>query len=162
MAAPSRNPLTLVFPPLLVLRALDDLHELAVASRSIARIDSVLALVEGDLIGRVDELEARLGGVLELAGRIETGLPSIGALLERLDELNAQLGAIAELAQPVSEVLPAVERINESVSKLTETTATLAAAAGPLQGASERLGRIADRLPGAGKTRSLNTGTPNS
>jgi methyl-accepting chemotaxis protein len=141
------------FPPLLILRALDDLHELAIASRNLSAIDRVLAVVEGDLARRADELEDRLGSVLSLAERIESGLPSIEALLKRLDELNSQLGNIATLARPVTEVLPAVERINESVSVLTETTSTLAAAVGPLQGASERLGRIADRLPGAGKSR---------
>jgi len=126
--------LTLLFPPLLIVRALDDLHELAVASRNLSA---------------VDQLESRLAGLLDLAARIESGLPSIAALLEQLDALNAQLGNIATVAEPVSEVLPAVERINASVSVLTETTSTLAAAVGPLQGASERLGRIADRLPGA-------------
>lgn len=142
-----------LFPPLLLLRALDDLHKLALASKNLTAIDRVLALIEGDLADRVDALDARMAGVLTLVERIETGLPAISAVMARLDELNSQLGNIAALAEPVTEVLPAVERINESVTSLTETTATLAAAVGPLQGASERLGRIADRLPGANRSR---------
>jgi hypothetical protein len=36
---------------------------------------------------------------------------------------------------------------------LRESTSTLATAVEPLQGASERLGRIADRLPGGARPR---------
>jgi hypothetical protein len=106
----------LLIPVRLPLRALDDLHAIAETARSLPRVEQALT-------ARIEDLDARLAGVLEVAERLERGLPSIDRTLASIDVLG-------------------------------DAAATLAMAAGPLQGAAERLGRVADRLPGGARARS--------
>ena len=110
-----------LLPARLLLRAADDLHAIARAADDLAAIAEAarsLPRIEAALTERISELDARMAGLLELAERIERGLPALERLLATIDDLGT-------------------------------ATATLATAVGPLQGVAERLGRIADRLPGS-------------
>jgi methyl-accepting chemotaxis protein len=138
---------TLLLSPRLVVRALDDLHTLAEASAGLATIEPTLAGVERDVVSRVDALEHRLAEVTELAERIERALPATTEVLERIDKLNSHL----ENVEPVVEVLPALEKANASIDTLSKTAEALAASVEPLEGTVERLGRIANRLPGGNR-----------
>jgi hypothetical protein len=59
-------------------------------------------------------------------------------------ELARHLDATREHLEPL---VRDTGQISASVAQLEETTTTLAEAVAPLQGASERVGRLMDRLP---------------
>ncbi len=61
--------------------------------------------------------------------------PGISEVLDKVERVDAHL-------------MP-LQRLGESLDTLRESTAVLAETVEPLKGATERLGRIADRLPGA-------------
>jgi hypothetical protein len=109
----------------LVERALDDLNRLAVAAQSLESVERRLSSTEKAVLERTAMLERQLGTVIDLAGRVERTLP-------RIDEV----------VRPLLTLGPAVDALSVS-------TRTLAAAVEPLQGASERLGKLADRIPRA-------------
>lgn len=144
------NPLLL--PPRLVLRALDDLHAIAVAA--------------GDLNGRLagleqraDRIEAQLELAIEVAEGIERrGTEAIAAIAQVL-EMGEQMLALGERAETrAGEVMEHAAIVSERAALVAESGAQVAAAlplleraielTEPLEGAVERLGRIVDRLPG--------------
>ena len=151
----------LLFPPALLLRAADDLHQIAELARALTRdgegplelrralddlsavgdaarrvpdIEEKLASTEDAIVDRVEGLERRLDGLLALAERLEASLRHHRdpRKVERVD----------------AHLMP-LQRLGESLDTLRESTAVLAETVEPLKGATERLGRIADRLPGA-------------
>jgi hypothetical protein len=114
-----------ILAPRLTLRALDDLHRLAEAAERLPDIERTVISVQRDVVRAADEVDARLTDLLAFARRLELELPALGIGLTSLQD------------------------IAPSVDVLTEAARTLAATVQPLRGASERLGRLADRLPGA-------------
>ncbi len=137
----------LLFPPALLLRAVDDLHAIAELARSLTRdgegplelrralddltavgdaarrvpdIEEKLVRTEESILERVNGLEQRLDGLLALAERLEGSMPGISELLDRVDRVDAASAAPATLG--------------ESLDTLRESTAVLAAAVEPLQG----------------------------
>jgi len=127
-------PLGLLDPRALA-RALDDLHQIAIAARTLPRIETRLT-------ERIDALERRASDLLAAAERLDSSVDAVLAMgdriLERGDAVLEQGGALAQVAEGstrLAEALPALQRAIELVE--------------PLQGATERLGRIVDRLPGA-------------
>jgi len=135
-------------PHRLVLRALDDLHALAQAARSLPDVEARLTL-------KIDELETRAAEVLEALAQAEATLASGIAIGERLDERTiAVLDRTDRVVAAAYGVTQAAEHITEVVPSLEASVAAatvLAQTAEPLQGLVERLGRIADRLPGGGR-----------
>ena len=145
----------LLLPPRLLMRALDDLHEIAVAARDIGpRL--------GTLQDRADSIEAQLGEAISIAREIETrGREAIG-MAERID---ARAQAILDLADRVDE--RAAEIMSEA--RVIQLTAAEVAVRGgqvadalpllqraleiaePLESTVERLGRLVDRLPGGAR-----------
>ena len=65
-------------------------------------------------------------------------------IIDRTERTVAAAHAVAEGADHVAAVLPSLEASATAATVLAQT-------AEPLQGLVERLGRIADRLPGAGR-----------
>ena len=135
-------------PHRLVLRALDDLHALAEAAKSLPDVEARLTL-------KVDELETRAAEVLEALAQAEATLAdgiAIGerlderaiAVLDRTDRVVAAAYGVTQAAEHIIEVLPSLEASAAAATVLAQT-------AEPLQGLVERLGRIADRLPGGGR-----------
>jgi hypothetical protein len=142
------GPLTL--PPRLLVRALDDLHTMAVVVRDVAarletlqeRADSAVAL-----LARIESVGEQ---ALAMGQRVETQAEDLLKLGEQFDRLGVAVleqGRVLErtardLAKrgvAVTDALPTLERAVEIVE--------------PLEGAVERLGRIADLLPGGGARR---------
>jgi hypothetical protein len=129
---------TLLLPPKLVLRALDDLHTIAVVAESLnGRLDRLEA--------RAEEIQEQLGVAIDVAVAIERRgeevIATVTKIDARVDDVIAQAALISERAQlvattgaEVAAALPLLQRALE----LTE----------PLEGAVERLGRVVDRLPG--------------
>ena len=142
---------TLLLPPKLALRALDDLHTIAVVAK--------------ELNGRLDRLEQRaeaiqdqLGVAIDVAQMIEQRGEEAIALAVRLDERAVavlELGVRAE--EHMDEVMAQAALISERAALVATTGAEVAAAlpllqralelTEPLEGAVERLGRVVDRLP---------------
>lgn len=153
------NPLldALLIPPRLVARALDDLHVIA---------ESATAGLE-----RLEALDARAEAILELGQRIDAHAERILASGERLDargeEILAQGAAIVELGERMEtlvtdatkEAVRVHTRAGEVVMTAQEMIAVLptleraVAIAAPLEGLVERMGRMADRLPGGAAPR---------
>jgi hypothetical protein len=104
-----------VVPARLVLRALDDLHALGQAARTLPQI-------EDRFLERLDGFQARTDAMLAMGNRMQEMSVSMLDMGERMYAQGQQMFPIAQ--------------------RLADT-------AGPLQGASERLGRIVDLLPGA-------------
>lgn len=154
------NPAALaLLPPKLLLRALDDLHRIAVVAEDVnRRVGRLEAMLDESLtLGRDLEtmgsevltlfrrLDRRAVALLKLGEQMEAHASSVLHLGERIDERGHQIVAegkalqvsareVTESAAHVLEALPLLER----AISLTE----------PLEGAVERLGRVADRLPG--------------
>lgn len=160
------NPLLL--PPRLALRALDDLHQIAVAARDIGprlatlqdRADSIEAQL-GEAIVIAGEIEERGREAIEMAGRIDARAEAVLALADRVDERASEIMAEAKVIQltaaevavrggQVAEALPLLQRALEIAE--------------PLDGTVKRLGRLVDRLPeGArGGARTPRTAKPKS
>src|SRR3954454_19225358 len=124
--APFKLPIDLrALDPRLVLRAFEDLHTLSQVA--VAALDDLHTVAE---VAR---------GLEEVEARLTARIASAEAVLEEAVGIARGLLAIDDRA---AEVL-------ESVQILNAAATTLAAAVEPLQGATERLGRITDRLPGA-------------
>jgi hypothetical protein len=132
---------TLLVPPKLILRALDDLHKIAVVAESLnGRLDRLEA--------RAEEIQEQLGVAIDVAVAIERRgeevIATVAKIDSRVDDVIVQAALISERAQLVAttgaEVAAALPLLQRAV-ELTE----------PLEGAVERLGRVVDRLPGGGR-----------
>ncbi len=142
------NPL--LAPPLLLFRALEDLHTLAVnvprALEAVERLDDrgrqIVALGEramdmGDRIMAIGErIDARGDAIVELGHHFE----KLGDAMTQ--EAKATQAAAQDVVTTAREIL-AVTPLLEQAIALGE----------PLEGAIERIGRIVDRLPGGRQTR---------
>ena len=135
-------------PARLILRALDDLHAIAQAARTLPDVEVRLAQ-------RIDELESRATEVLDAVSTAEATLGdgiAVGrqleeraaVILDSTERIVAAAHAVAAGADHVAAVLPSLEASATAATMLAQT-------AEPLQGLVERLGRIADRLPGGGR-----------
>jgi ABC-type transporter Mla subunit MlaD len=129
------NPLTL--PPRLLLRALDDLHTLAVAAQRLPSLEAALVERFAALESRADRIEDQLADLLEFGDRIHA----------QGEALEATAREVVAAGRELVAAFPTIERT-------AEIGETLAQAVEPLQGAAERLGRIVDRLPGGARSRS--------
>lgn len=144
------NPLLL--PPKLLLRALDDLHQIAVAARDIGpRL--------GTLQDRADSIEEMLGEAIDIAREIEARGREAIQMAERID---ARAGAVLELADHVddraTEIMAEAKQIQLTAAEVALRGGQVAEAlplleraialAEPLESTVERLGRLVDRLPG--------------
>lgn len=174
---------SLLLPPRLLVRALEDVHSLARSAETVAltlralgpedlghalahlaalataaerlpELETALIEVEREVLDRVDKLDERLLRLLDLAARIEGGLPAVDEVLDRIGALETRLAGALELVTRLEADIASLGRIAPSVDVLTEAAGRLADMAEPLQGAAERLGRIADRLPGSSRNRS--------
>jgi D-aminopeptidase len=135
-------------PARLLIRTFDDLHAIAEAARSLPDIEARLTV-------KVDQLESRAAEVLvaldQAEGRLAEGIAvgraldaRVDDILEGTDRIVTAANAVARGADHVAAVLPSLEASAAAATVLAQT-------AEPLQGLVERLGRIADRLPGGGR-----------
>jgi hypothetical protein len=116
-----------LMPGRLALRTLDDFHRLAVSVERATRfVDSVPP---------------------ELVERGFDDLNTIARVVPNLAAAERRLAAAIELATRIDDALRPLIKLGPAVDALTVSTRTLATAVEPLQGASERLGRLAERLP---------------
>ena len=120
-------------PASLTVRALDDLHQLAEASRwALQRRDDASATVQ--------ELKDQLTELIAVQRQAVETQRSLAGLQAQLVELVTRL-----------ESSPRAEAALKAMDDLRESLETLAGTTEPLQGAAESIGRVADRLPGKGR-----------
>jgi hypothetical protein len=100
-------------------------------------------LAEGG--GALDRL-ADVSATLERLATLDRSLSKLGELgptLARIDDLSESVRQIAEL----EESLLKLSGLADTMTDLHESVAALAATVAPLQGTTERLGRLVDRIP---------------
>jgi adenylylsulfate kinase-like enzyme len=99
------------------------------------------------------------------AADVALALPRIALALERLASSTGDLRRLADTGDELRRVLQSatgddltqaretLQRVAETVAQLNLAVASLNTTVSPLQGATERLGRLVDRLPqrGAGR-----------
>jgi ABC-type transporter Mla subunit MlaD len=102
---------------------------------------------------------------------VALALPRIAASLERLADSTDDLRRLADTGDELRRVLQAasgedvtharetLQRVADTVAQLNQAVASLNSTVSPLQGASERLGRLVDRLPQRGPRRVLDIET---
>lgn len=103
----------------------------------------------------------RLGvGSARRAADVALSLPRIALALERLADTADDLRRIADTGDELRDLLQSLSgsdvdearamlrRVADTVAELNFAVASLNTTVSPLQGATERLGRLVDRLPG--------------
>ena len=157
------NPLLL--PPRLLFRALDDLHTLAVAAARLERVEERLNERADAIIAMGDRIDARTEAILDLGERIVEMGARMDGRAEAVIEMGARVVALGEQMDARSEaILDQGERVVAAAREVADRGEQLALAlpvmqraiemAEPLEGVVERLGRVADRLPGGARARS--------
>lgn len=142
----------LLLPARMGLRALDDLHQIALAGQGINgrlagledRADRVLEGLE-HAIGVAERIEALGEQVIGVAERIDDRAEAVLALGERFDEIAIQIVQEAQGIQAAATEVSARGTEVMAALPLLERVVELSL---PLEGAVERLGRVVDRLPG--------------
>jgi len=149
--------------PRLVPRLLDDIHAIAEAARLLPTVEARLTERIASAESRLDDVIAaaaplkglggRADGVLDGIDRVDVRAVELLAAVDRLDSVEARVAELVRLAEELRAGLPTLDDALGSIKQLNAAARTLAAAVEPLQGTAERLGRIADRLPGAQRRR---------
>jgi methyl-accepting chemotaxis protein len=108
--------------------------------------------VLGSVVRTSVEISAR-------AGEVALSLPRIALALERLADSADDLRRLADASDDVRKVLSTIseddvtdarqtlQALVEAVSRLNGVVSSLNTTISPLQGATDRLGRLVDRLP---------------
>jgi chromosome segregation ATPase len=112
---------------------------------------TVLGLTARVATGLVSGVRAlpRIADALEKLAPPAQALPQVAELrgtLERLEQLEA-LHQLEAVQRQLTQLEPRIAALAGSTGQLDESIRVLAAALGPLQGTTERLGRLVDRLP---------------
>ena len=115
----------LLAPVRLPLRLLEDVHRIADAAEDVRKS---LKPLEDDIDGLREAFE---GSNRELAALRDAFTPHFARLHAELLSLRAQLG-------------PQIDSMQSDLSDVSDVVE-------PLEGAAERVGRMADRLPGGGR-----------
>lgn len=146
----------LTLPPRLVLRALDDLHALASAARSLPEI-------QRDVERRLDRLDDYLSRALAAAHRLEKNTPPVADVLELVEGLTAaaakasdQAGSLERVATRLEGTAGSLEATGAEIvaggRDLTETAKSLDVKAGELVSGSGDLTEAAGSLEGTADT----------
>jgi hypothetical protein len=137
------NPL--LAPPLLVFRALEDLHTIAKLAPRFLEVAERIDDRGGELLAfgeRVVDLGER---VLAIGERIDARGDQIVELADQFEALGNAIAAEARATQQsASDVVKAAQEILTAMPLIEQAIALGV----PLEGTIERIGRIVDRLPG--------------
>jgi len=123
------NPL--LAPPLLVFRALEDIHTLAQTAPRFVELGERIADVGERMLDLGERIDARGDQIIEMGNQFE----ALGELMT--EEVRATQNAAAEVVSAAREIMTALPLLEQAL-----------ALGAPLEGAVERIGRIVDRLPG--------------
>ncbi|WP_051772148.1 hypothetical protein [Saccharothrix sp. NRRL B-16314] len=108
-------------------------------------VSGVLSLPRiADALEQLAPLAQALPQVVELRGTLER-LEQLATFLA--NELPEALHQLEAVRQQLADLAPKITALADDTGQLDESIRVLAAALGPLQGTTERLGRLVDRLP---------------
>lgn len=108
-------------------------------------VSGVLSLPRiADALEQLAPLAQALPQVVEVRGTLERLEQLATFLANELPEASHQLEAVR---QQLADLAPKITALADDTGQLDESIRVLAAALGPLQGTTERLGRLVDRLP---------------
>jgi hypothetical protein len=123
------NPL--LAPPLLVFRALEDIHTLAQTAPRFVELGERIADLGERMLDLGERIDARGDQIIEMGNQFE----ALGDVMTA--EVRATQAAASDVVSAAREILTALPILEQAV-----------ALGAPLEGAVERIGRIVDRLPG--------------
>jgi len=116
---------------------------------------------------------ARSGvGAARRGADVALALPRIALALERIADNADDLRRIADVGDDLRALLQEaggldlkdaqqmLKRVADTIAELNFAVASLNSTVSPLQGATERLGRLVDRLPAGRRTRIVDVETP--
>jgi methyl-accepting chemotaxis protein len=146
------NPL--LIGPSLVVRALDDLHAIALAAASLEDIERRINERLGAIVALGEGVDDRLAQVLELGDRIVALGARVDEITERVDRIDARAESIMTTGEGVEQAAKDVAVVGRQIADALPVLQRAITMAEPLEGAVERLGRIVDRLPGGMRARS--------
>ena len=135
------NPLLL--PPLLLKRALDDLHDLAGLARSL-----------GTLPDKIDGLHREIRGLRADLKPMPAKLDDVYDGLKPMEHLAAVRKNVAPLERAITSVREAVDELEPMISEMDEAIRALDPRLAAIQASVEPIGTLADRLPGSRRNRS--------
>ncbi len=121
----------LLAPPLLVLRALDDIHTLAQTAPEFVELGHRVVDIGERILDLGERIDARADQMISMGHQFE----SLGEAMAA--EARATQNAAKDVVLAAREILTALPILEQAVALGT-----------PLEGAVERIGRIVDRLPG--------------
>ncbi len=121
----------LLFPPALIMRALDDLSAIARAARR-------LTTLEADVLARMDRIEREVLGHLDT---IEAELAHLAPMKQGIDPLDEDMRSVRD---SVDELEPLLEQVSTRLGALADRMEALHADLAPL-------GELADKIPGVGR-----------
>jgi methyl-accepting chemotaxis protein len=123
-----------------------DLHRLANAADDLPRI-------EAELTRMIEEAE----------GTMERGVRGVEALVAALPDIALGIAELSRAADAAEKMVGGIDEVREAREVLLSSRATLERASAtieeallriePLQGLTERIGRLSDRLPGGHRER---------
>lgn len=120
------------------------LEAAAVLPRAVLALERLAASADSlDTLSRLEPLLVRLA---EADGTALVG-PALGALPELPAAVVVLQDVVVQMQASLGGVAPDLQAVAEVIDRLDASVAVLAGAVAPLQGTSERLGRLVDRLP---------------
>jgi chromosome segregation ATPase len=117
----------LLFPPALIMRALDDLSAIADAARRLPAIEARADRIENELLSHLRTIEAELA--------------HLAPMKRGIDPLDDDMRAVRD---SVDDLEPLLEQVNTRLGALADRIEALQAQLAPL-------GELADKIPGVGR-----------
>ncbi len=140
-------------------RRMDEMED--VAEAGVKQLERATAAAEA-IVGSLPVIE---GGIAQLeratraAERLTDSLPLLERMTdageklagEGLDEVRSSRAQLAEARNQAEQLIAVSERAQESLDRASENVELALARAEPLQGLTERIARLNERLPGGGR-----------
>jgi chromosome segregation ATPase len=149
------NPFLL--PPVLLKRALDDLHAIGQLARRLTALEGEvrerLAEAEDELRERVDRIEAELARVRAAVEPLPVHLDEIERELAPMQHLKAVRDAVEPLEHSMVAVRQSVDELEPMIQDLDGRVQRIDPKLSEIQDAVTPIGDLAERLPGGGRRR---------
>lgn len=107
----------LTLPPRLVVRALDDLHTLAVSSQRLADSVAQLPKIEQRLRGRLEQLDRALGGMVQLGEDMRRTIEHLETLERAVVKLTTSTVGLISAIEPIGGITRRVGRIADRLPR---------------------------------------------
>lgn len=137
----------LLVTPELVVRALDDLHDVANLARRSSEIEAAV-------FGRVDRIETRLTEVRDRLDRlteVRDRLDRLRTVVAPIRNLEALHDSVRPLDPKLDRICAVIDDLGPQITAVSATIGALPSRLDDLQRSVEPLGELAGKLPGVGR-----------